>query len=132
MSFLKKRLSKLKPHFGESNTNSSTESVPGKDGAADSSTDASGILNAAEMNGAQTPERSDSRRQSRERRSMDKERAKEQHKKRQSLARIEDEKFLKEGPETLTKLYRPYSMIQSKHWRHEQRALFKDINWAGK
>jgi hypothetical protein len=131
MSFIKRRLSKLKPHFGDSNNNSSTESVPGKDGA-DSSTSASGILNAANVNGTQTPEGADSRRQSRERRSMDKERAKEQHKKRQSLARIEDEKFLKEGPELLTKLYRPYSMIQSKHWRHEQRALFKDINWAGK
>ncbi|KAM3066593.1 aspartate--tRNA ligase dps1 [Clarireedia jacksonii] len=130
MSFIKRSLTKLKPRFGESNNSSSSESVPGKDGTVDSATNSSGILNAANVNGAQTPERSDSRRQSRERRSMDKERAKEQHKKRQSLARIEDEKFLKEGPEGLTKLYRPYSMIQSKHWRHEQRALFKDINWA--
>ncbi|RAL59279.1 hypothetical protein DID88_006993 [Monilinia fructigena] len=59
-----------------------------------------------------------------------KERVKAENKKKQSLARIEAEKFLNEGPEALTQLYRPYSMIQSKHWKHEERALFKNINWA--
>lgn len=111
MSFLKKRLSKLKPHFGggDSGDNSSNESVPTKEGGVN---DAANLPNGNAMasvmksDGASTPERSNSRRQSRERRSIDKERAKEQHKKKQSLARIEDEKFLQEGPEGLTSTLR--------------------------
>lgn len=146
MSALKKRLSKLIPdRKGKSNdnsNNSSNENVPqlaGREGGIEGSSGSNGPLsNTPQINGAQTPERSNSRRVSREileqnkaRRSMDKERAKAENKKKQSLARIEDEKFLKEGPAALTQLYRPYSMIQSKHWRHEERALFKNINWAG-
>ncbi|CAD6443856.1 7d43471b-ce89-4cec-b37f-2df0f61815f4 [Sclerotinia trifoliorum] len=143
MSALKKRLSKLIPdRIGKPNSNNSSSenvpSVPSKEEGIDGSSASNGASPASPRNnGAQTPERSNSRRVSREileqnraRRSMDKERSKAENKKRQSLARIEDEKFLKEGPEALTQLYRPYSMIQSKHWRHEERALFKDINWA--
>lgn len=59
---------------------------------------------------------------------MDKERVKAEHKKRESMARIEDEKFLTEGPPELTKLYRPYSMNMSKRWNHENRVLFKDLD----
>ncbi|KAF7862629.1 hypothetical protein EAF04_007502 [Stromatinia cepivora] len=143
MSALKKRLSKLIPdRIGKPNSNNSSSenvpSVPSKEEGIDASSASNGASPATpRKDGAQTPERSNSRRVSREileqnraRRSVDKERSKAESKKRQSLARIEDEKFLKEGPEALTQLYRPYSMIQSKHWRHEERALFKDINWA--
>ncbi|EDN95597.1 hypothetical protein SS1G_11475 [Sclerotinia sclerotiorum 1980 UF-70] len=143
MSALKKRLSKLIPdRIGKPNSNNSSSenvpSVPSKEEGIDGSSASNGATPSSPRNhGAQTPERSNSRRVSREiieqnraRKSMDKERSKAENKKRQSLARIEDEKFLKEGPEALTQLYRPYSMIQSKHWRHEERALFKDINWA--
>lgn len=89
--------------------------------------------------GASTPERSNSRRQSheildqeRKRRSVDKERVKAENKKRESMARIEDERFLQEGPPQLTKLYRPYSMIMSKRWNSDDRLLFKNIKWEGK
>lgn len=88
--------------------------------------------------GTSTPERSNSRRQSREileqerkRRSVDKERVKAENKKRESMARIEDERFLQEGPPELTKLYRPYSMIMSKRWNSDDRLLFKNIKWEG-
>jgi aspartyl-tRNA synthetase len=81
----------------------------------------------------------DSKRQSREilqaeraKKSMDRERAKVETKKRESMARIEDERFLKEGPPALTKLYRPYSMNQSKRWTHEDRLLFKNLDWESR
>ena len=64
----------------------------------------------------------------RKRRSMDKERVKAETRKRESMARIEDEKFLQEGPPDLTKLYRPFSMNMSKRWNHEHRLLFKDLD----
>jgi hypothetical protein len=89
-----------------------------------------------DSSGTSTPERSDSRRQSREilelerkRRSIDKGRVKAETKKRESMARIEDERFLKEGPPALTKLYRPYSMNMSKRWNADDRILFKNVNW---
>jgi len=62
---------------------------------------------------------------------MDKERLKVETKKRESMARIEDERFLQEGPPELTKLYRPYSMNMSKRHTAEDRILFKNINWKG-
>ncbi|KAB8296690.1 hypothetical protein EYC80_002112 [Monilinia laxa] len=145
MSALKKRLSKLIPDRINKNSNGNSSSsenvptVPSKEEGIESPSTPNGASTSAtpRNDGAQTPERSNSRRVSREvieqnrvRKSVDKERVKAENKKKQSLARIEDEKFLKEGPEALTQLYRPYSMIQSKHWRHEERALFKNINWA--
>jgi hypothetical protein len=63
---------------------------------------------------------------------MDKERAKVEEKKRYELARIESKAFLENGPEEMTKLYRPFSMNQSKQRTHENRLRFPDINWAGK
>ncbi len=60
---------------------------------------------------------------------MDKERVKIENKKREIMAKIEDERFIKEGPPELTKLYRPYSMNMSKRWNHENRILFKDVDW---
>jgi hypothetical protein len=68
----------------------------------------------------------------RARRSMDKERVKAENKKRQSMARIEDERFLQVGPPDLTKLYRPYSMNMSKRWTREHRVLFKELDFASK
>ncbi|KAG9230888.1 hypothetical protein BJ875DRAFT_138187 [Amylocarpus encephaloides] len=69
-------------------------------------------------------------RETRQRRSIDKARAKAETKKRESMARIADEKFLEEGPPMLTKLYRPYSMNMSKRWNHENRILFKDMDFG--
>lgn len=86
--------------------------------------------------GADTPKSSFDKRRSRELikadrhlHSVSKERAKAEEVKKQSLARIEDERFLREGPPELTQLYRPYSMNMSKHWSHEKRALFKELDW---
>jgi aspartyl-tRNA synthetase len=61
---------------------------------------------------------------------MDKERIKLEQKRRQQLARIESENFLKEGPEDITKLYRPFSMNMSKYRNHEKRTLFKELDFA--
>lgn len=63
---------------------------------------------------------------------MDKERLKAEEKKRLTLARIESENFMKHGPPDLTKLYRPYSMNMSKNWNHENRILFKEIDFESK
>ncbi|RQM08528.1 hypothetical protein DH86_00000243 [Scytalidium sp. 3C] len=85
--------------------------------------------------GANTP---DSRRRSREqireervRRSLDKERSKAEAKKRQSLARMEEERFLEEGPENMTRLYKPFSMNMSKHRDNQARVLFKELDFPG-
>ena len=154
MSFLKKPFRKLK-ELGNNSANSTAPPtteltkngvVPSKTEGI-SSTTGSGTdtppngekTNGEKTNGATGKLNGDSKRQSREaiqaeraRRSMDKERVKTETKKRETMARIEDERFLKEGPPMLTKLYRPYSMNQSKRWTHEDRLLFKNINWEGK
>jgi aspartyl-tRNA synthetase len=134
MSFLKKPLDRLKG-LNRSATikkdKDSTSSTPSKEEGLDSP--ANGF---EKSNGSNTP---DDRRRSqdllqkeRERRSMDKERHKIEEKKRQTLARIESENFIREGPPELTKLYRPYSMNMSKNWNHEHRILFKEIDFASK
>jgi ergosteryl-3beta-O-L-aspartate synthase len=66
----------------------------------------------------------------RQRRSMDKERLKAEQKKRQQLARLASDNFMKEGPQDVTALYRPFSMNMSKRWNHENRQLFKDLDFA--
>jgi ergosteryl-3beta-O-L-aspartate synthase len=148
MSFLKKPFRKLKD-IGNSNSavdKSITEkSIPSKVEGINSSTGSGTDSPNGKPNGASTPVTNgtstpklngDSKRQSREailaeraRKSMDRERAKVETKKRESMARIEDERFLQEGPPSLTKLYRPYSMNQSKRWTHEDRLLFKNLDW---
>ena len=60
---------------------------------------------------------------------MDKQRVKIEEQKRQQLKRIESAAFMETGPEEMTKLYRPFSMNQSKRWNHEHRILFKELNW---
>ena len=128
MSFLKKPLKKLKDlHPGSSATNSSDGEK--SDGVA---TPRSGTFS----NGTRIP---DQKRHSRGIFAADKmtrheeiEQATAEAKKRQSMAKIEDEKFLKEGPPQLTALYRPYSMNMSKNWNHEHRILFKDLDFASK
>ena len=60
---------------------------------------------------------------------MDKQRAKAETRKRETLARIEDEKFLEEGPPDMTRLYKPFSMNMSKNWNHENRILFKNLDF---
>lgn len=134
MSFLKKPFRKLKGINGSSNN--SSDSIPGKeDGVSGSSTPNNAI------NGTSTPIGNvdtppGSKRQSldtdRKRASVDKLRTKAENKKRQSLARIEDERFLKEGPPQLTKLYKPFSMNMSKRWDQEKRQLFKELDFKRK
>ncbi|CAG8975371.1 hypothetical protein HYALB_00009512 [Hymenoscyphus albidus] len=137
MSFLKKPFRKIKD-LG-SHTNSS-ESVPKVDASSGTATPVSlngsgnGIEPASAKRGVSLdlhPKRQSSEiiRAERERKSLDKLRTKAENKKRQSLAKIEDENFLKNGPPQLTKLYRPYSMNMSKRWNHENRVLFKDLDF---
>ncbi|KAK2627375.1 hypothetical protein QTJ16_003341 [Diplocarpon rosae] len=150
MSFLKKPLRKLR----DVSNNIASGSLPGK--STSDSTSASPFASSpASASGNSTPTNGhanghandngngnghaanpDSRRQSREvikeqkqRRSVDKQRAKAESRKRESMARIEDEKFLQEGPANMTRLYRPYSMNMSKRWNHENRLLFKDLDF---
>ena len=142
MSFLAKRLKKLKVlGNNESSEDQSTDSLPSKfEGVNSNAGSGTDTPPTNGTNGTSTPRlNGDSKRQSREvieaervRKSLDKERLKTEKKKRQSLAKIEDERFLKEGPPQLTKLYRPYSMNQSKRWTHEDRLLFKNIDWESK
>lgn len=146
MSFIKKNLRKIKD-FGSSNN--STDSVPSKEKAVDSGTSTPVSLNGngstnGNGNGVANGKRGVSldlnpKRQSseiimadRQRKSLDKLRSKAENKKRQSLAKIEDENFLATGPPALTKLYRPYSMNMSKRWNHENRVLFKDLDFESK
>jgi aspartyl-tRNA synthetase len=142
MSFLTKRFKKLKLlGDSESGDDLSTNSVPSKVEGINSNTGSGTDTPPTNgTTGTSTPRlNGDSKRQSREvieaerlRKSLDKERLKTEKKKRQSMAKIEDERFLKEGPPQLTKLYRPYSMNQSKRWTHEDRLLFKNIDWESK
>lgn len=140
MSFLKKPFRKLKEINTSSNNNSTNNSTDSDSNSniVPSKTEGFGTptqngSSTTPPNGTRTP--IENKRQSREiiqadriRRSIDKERVKAEHKKRESMARIEDEKFLTEGPPELTKLYRPYSMNMSKRWNHENRVLFKDLD----
>ncbi|KAF4616183.1 hypothetical protein G7Y89_g15224 [Cudoniella acicularis] len=141
MSFLKKPFRKIKDLSSSNNpsSNNSSDSVTGTSASTTSTNVATGngISNgtsngkALSLNGNSTSKRQSQEIISadRQRRSMDKARTKAENKKRQSMARIKDEKFLEEGPPDLTKLYRPYSMNMSKRWNHEHRVLFKDIDW---
>jgi len=132
MSFLKKPFQKLKG-LKESSSDklSDTDTGSGTDGNG-----TNGATNGNTKSGTNTP---DDRRRSQEllrgeriRRSMDKERLKAEEKKRLTLARIESENFMQHGPPDLTKLYRPYSMNMSKNWNHENRILFKEIDFESK
>lgn len=137
MSFLKKPFKKLK------DLNSSSEKDKVSEGSTTPSKEEPTIDSPIARNGSikAGPNGSklsiDERRRSQEvmkeeklRRSMDKERNKAEAKKRATLARIESENFMREGPPDLTKLYRPYSMNMSKNWNHEHRILFKEIDFA--
>jgi aspartyl-tRNA synthetase len=141
MSFLKKPFKKLGEKLGSSNDKnaSDSDSVPSKTEGVSSGSSANGAntpLNNGNGNGNTATE---SKRQSREiiaadkkRRSMDKARTKAENKKRESMARIEDEQFLREGPPALTKLYKPFSMNMSKRWDQEKRILFKELDFKSK
>jgi ergosteryl-3beta-O-L-aspartate synthase len=133
MSFPKKPFRKLKELIGTSNNNSSN-SVPSKvEGTSGSSTPINSQNGSGTPNGNGNGNGNDSKRQSlgvdRKRQSIDKARTKAENKKRQSMARIKDERFLKEGPPALTKLYKPYSMNMSKRWDQEKRILFKELDF---
>lgn len=139
MSFLKKPFKKLKGLNSGSDKNSVNSSTPGKEEGVDSASNGASNGSAKEKRNSTMPPGVESRRKSQEilqrekvRRSMDKERVKAEAKQRATLARIESETFMKEGPPDLTKLYRPYSMNMSKSWNHEHRILFKDIDFASK
>jgi hypothetical protein len=138
MSFLKKPFRKIKDLGKDKEDDDSTATKT--DGASGSSTPLSATENGAgngrgnvipPLNGNSTSQRQsqDYVRADKQRRSLDKARIKAENKKRESMARIDDEKFLEEGPPELTKLYRPYSMNMSKRWNHENRVLFKDMDF---
>ncbi|TVY59555.1 Cytoplasmic aspartate--tRNA ligase, partial [Lachnellula suecica] len=140
MSFLKKPFKKIRDlKSGNHSNNDLPSDVPASkaegigESSAGSSISGINANGAPHTNGATPPA---SNRQSQEltnadrkRRSVDKARTKAENKKRQSLARIEDEKFLREGPPALTKLYKPYSMNMSKKWDQEKRILFKELDF---
>ena len=136
MSFLKKPFKKFGEKLGNSSEkNSSSDSVsgPSKTEGVNSGTDTPISTNG---NGNTA---TDTKRQSREiiaadkkRRSMDKAKTKAENKKRESMARIEDEQFLQHGPPALTKLYKPFSMNMSKRWDQEKRILFKELDFESK
>lgn len=135
MSFLKKPFKKLKDLHPGSPANSS-DSEKGVEGVSTPRSVTFSNGKATPNNGTAT---SDQKRQSREIIAADKKKlhdekkhAKAEAKKRQSMAKIDDETFLKEGPPNLTKLYRPYSMNMSKKWNHENRILFKELDFASK
>lgn len=132
MSFLKKPFQKLKIIHKSDSVEKESPATPNADSANGSTNSQNGAMG---EDGARTPP--EKRRQSKEvlreekiRRSMDKERVKIETLKRQQLARIESENFMRTGPPDLTKLYKPYSMNMSKSWNHEHRVLFKDLNFA--
>lgn len=138
MSFLKKPFRKLKDigHIGSDHlpSKTDTDSASNKSSTNGTGTPTNGQTNGIEkaVNGSDV----DSRRQSREiinaereRRSMDKQRTKAETRKRETMARIEDEKFLEEGPPDMTKLYKPFSMNMSKERNNENRVLFKDLDF---
>lgn len=127
MSFLKKPLRKIRELGGSSKVNADDATPNKEEGISGTSTPNS--LNgkgAANGNGENKRQSQDVERK---RQSIDKLRTKAENKKKQSLAKIEDERFLREGPPSLTKLYKPYSMNMSKRWDQEKRLLFKELDW---
>jgi aspartyl-tRNA synthetase len=140
MSFLKKAVNKLKDKNSGSEKQSESDSTLGST-APGQAANGSGIARHGSVKGTPNDSRLsiDERRRSQEvvreekfRRSMEKEQKKAEAKKRHTLARIESENFMREGPPDLTKLYRPYSMNMSKNWNHEHRVLFKEIDFPSK
>ena len=148
MSFLKQGLKKIKghiPHPGhdssESDVGNLGTSTPSKlEGVDASARSLTGLLkNNGKGSGKSSPKRSSSARQSRDfvaaektRKSVDKHESKLEHRKHDNLAQLEDERFLREGPENLTKLYKPFSMNQSKTMTGAERQNFRDLDFAGK
>lgn len=156
MSFLKKPFKKLKGLGSGSDKESVSSATPSKEGSVNGANATATATASASAPALASPtvarngsvlkaKPNDStmsieeRRRSQEvlnqekvKKSMDKERNKAEAKKRAALARIQSEVFMKEGPADLTNLYRPYSMNMSKSWNHENRVLFKDINFARK
>jgi aspartyl-tRNA synthetase len=140
MSFLKKPFRKLTGSInkGEGNINEPQDKAEGFDTPTTATTSSLSngkrVIDAGTPNGSATP--TDDKRRSREvlredrvRKSMDKERSKAEERKRQAMRRIESEAFMREAPPELTKLYKPYSMNMSKRWNHENRVLFKDLDF---
>jgi hypothetical protein len=162
MSFIKKHLKKLRGETQQSEatngngelskgvgvsgstTNGTSKTAPTTTGNTNGTLSRSVLGSIKEHIGGGTPQNgtppvADSRRTSQDavraekhRRSLDKQRVKIEEQKRQQLKRIESEAFMENGPEEMTKLYRPFSMNQSKHWNHEHRVLFKQLNFERK
>jgi hypothetical protein len=137
MSFLRKPFKKLKDLNINASGEESGDSLPGRGSGSSTPKRSNSKLKFADdtrdASGTSTP---DPRRRSRDliqeerqRRSMDKERLKAEQKKRQQLARIASDNFMREGPEEITSLYRPFSMNMSKRWNHENRQLFKELDF---
>lgn len=62
------------------------------------------------------------------RRSVDKSRRRSNSRNRQSMTKRRDQVFLEDGPEELTKLYKPLSMNMSKNRKYDERFDFKDLD----
>ncbi|RDL39783.1 Class II aaRS and biotin synthetase [Venustampulla echinocandica] len=135
MSFLKKPLRKFKSGFSSSDTSNDSVSsriVTPSSISLNDSGNVDSAIDRVSNSGTSTPNKRQSQEfilAQRQKRSLDKSRAKAENKKRESLAKIEDEKFLQEGPADLTKLYRPYSMNMSKRWNHENRINLKELDF---
>jgi hypothetical protein len=151
MSLLKKPFKRLKALNHSSDSNNTTDSVPSKTegihsdvttGSSSNTTPPNGnVTNGNVANRHATNENSpvNSRYRSREnmeeekkRPSMDKEHQEVEMKKRGTMTLVEDEKFIQECPPELSELCRPYSMNMSKKLSHENRILFKDIDFESK
>lgn len=133
MSSLKKALRKLKEFNPNAPSTDSSENQSRSGSPKRSNSKLKFAEGTRDASGASSP---DPRRRSRDliqeerqRRSMDKERLKVEQKKRHQLARLASDNFMKEGPEEITNLYRPFSMNMSKRWNHEHRQLFKELDF---
>lgn len=140
MSFLKKSLRKLKEINSNPAENEADDPLTGREAGILGTPKRSMSSKLRFANGVadpNVPSSPDPNRRSRDliqeerqRRSMDKERLKAEQKKRQQLNRIASDNFMAEGPQELTALYRPFSMNMSKRWNHENRKLFKELDFA--
>lgn len=141
MSFLKKPFRKIKEaasHHGSSDEYSANEAHTNGHHIPRSSVDGHGGVKNGDTNGTSGTNTPDERRRSQEiihqekvRRSMDREKRKMEEKRRLQLQKIESAQFLENGPEEMTKLYKPLSMNQSKRRTHENRILFRQLNFEG-
>lgn len=125
MSFIKKPFEKIKS-FGSDRSRSqsrkSTDLAHMNGNGNGTSSPANGESPNATSRNTEEIERA------RHRRSEDKLRRKSQSKQRPDSVVRKDEKFLETAPEEMIKLYKPFSMNQSKRWDGQERFSLKDVD----